>query len=118
MMSAIRNWAGKAAVLLLPITLGACAQYAQQYSMTTSAPSGQGPLAWDGAGRDPNLGPSQRHARKASPAVAETTDAQDPLTADTDAQLARKLVICSTCIKPAATQSSEQQGVTSLASRQ
>lgn len=118
MMSAIRNLAVKAAVLLLPITLGACAQYAQQYSMTTSVPSGQGPLAWDGAGRDPNLAPPQRQARRASPAVAEATDNQDALTDDADARLARKLVICSTCIKPAATQTSERQDTTSLASRQ
>lgn len=119
-MSAIRNWAGRAAVLLLPIALGACAQYAQ-YGMTTSTPPGQGPLAWDGAGRDPNLGPPQRQARKASPAVAEATDSQDPLTADADARLARKLVICSTCIKPAPVQeqaqASEHPDVTSLASR-
>ncbi|MCA6121652.1 hypothetical protein J6500_07000 [Bradyrhizobium sp. WSM 1704] len=116
-MSALRNWAGKAAVLLLPIALGACAQYAQ-YGMTTAAPSGQGPMAWDGAGRDPNLGPPHRQSRKASPAVAETIDNQAPSTADADTELARKLVICSTCIKPATVQSSERQEVTSLASRQ
>jgi len=45
-MSSIRNWVGKAAVLLLPIALGACAQYAQ-YGMTTTAPSEAGPLAWE-----------------------------------------------------------------------
>jgi len=94
-MSAIRNWASKAAVLLLPIALGACAQYGQ-YGMTTQAP-GPGPLAWDGAGRDPNLAP-QRHARNASPAVAQLPG-DEPSAADADAQLARKLVICSTCLK-------------------
>ncbi|WXC76684.1 hypothetical protein WDK88_24725 [Bradyrhizobium septentrionale] len=97
MMSAFRNWARKAAVLFLPIALGACAQYSQQYSMTTPS-AGTGPLAWDGAGRDPNLPQPRRHARNASPAVAETSDAQMS-EADADARLARKLVICSTCIK-------------------
>ena len=116
MMSSIRNWAGKAAVLFLPIMLGACAQYSQQYSMTTP-PSGTGPLAWDGAGRDPNLAPRQRHARNASPAVAQSTDSQDTLTADADDQLARKLVICSTCIKPQAAPPSDRQDVASVANR-
>jgi len=51
-----------APVLFLPIALGACAQYSQQYSMTTP-PSGTGPLAWDGAGQDPNAPQPRRHAR-------------------------------------------------------
>jgi hypothetical protein len=99
-MSAFRNWAGKAAVLFLPIALGGCAQYAQ-YGMTSSMPPGQGPIAWDGAGQDPNLPPPRRQARNASPAVAQSA-------ADADDQLARKLVICSTCIKPAPAQVAAQ----------
>jgi hypothetical protein len=118
MMSAFRNWGGKAAVLLLPIVLGGCAQYAQQYSMTTPPP-GTGPLAWDGAGRDPNLAPSPRHARHATPAVAES--ASEPSAADADAQLARKLVICSTCIKPtpavATASAANRQDVASITNR-
>ncbi|WP_426433935.1 hypothetical protein [Bradyrhizobium genosp. P] len=113
-MSSFGNWAGKAAVLLLPISLGACAQYAQYGMMGTAAPTAPGPLAWDGAGRDPDLPPPQRHARNASPAVAQSTDSQQPRTADDDAQLARKLVICSTCLKPAA-QPSDRQEVASVA---
>ncbi|MBR0801601.1 hypothetical protein JQ615_40335 [Bradyrhizobium jicamae] len=93
-MSPIRNWVSKAAVLLLPIALGACAQYAQYGMTTTSEP---GPLAWDGAGPNPNL-PPQRHAHNTAQAVAQSADEQ----ADADDRLARKLVICSTCIKPAA----------------
>lgn len=113
-MSAFRNWARKAAVLFLPIALGACAQYSQQYSMTTP-PLGTGPLAWDGAGQDPNLPPPRRHARNASPAVAESSDVQVS-EADADDRLARKLVICSTCIKqtPAA-QPNNRQDVASAA---
>ncbi|MGY3527731.1 hypothetical protein [Bradyrhizobium sp. USDA 4452] len=110
-MSAFRNWAGKAAVLFLPIALGACAQYSQQYSMTTPPP-GAGPLAWDGAGQDPNRPPTRRHTRNASPA-AETQLSEE----DADDRLARKLVICSTCIKQtpavAAAQPSNRQDVAS-----
>lgn len=102
-MSAFRNWARKAAVLFLPIALGACAQYSQQYSMTTP-PSGTGPLAWDGAGRDPNAPQPRRHARNASPAAE--TQLSD---ADADDRLARKLVICSTCIKQAPAVAAAQQ---------
>lgn len=107
-MSAFRNWARKAAVLFLPIALGACAQVSQQYSMTTPPP-GTGPLAWDGAGQDPNLPQPRRHARNASPAVADTSPAQLSET-DADDRLARKLVICSTCIKqtPAAQPNNRQ----------
>ena len=94
-MSAFRNWARKAAVLFLPIALGACAQYSQQYSMTTP-PSGTGPLAWDGAGQDPNAPQPRRHARNVSPA-AETQ------LSDADA------VICSTCIKQAPAVAAAQQ---------
>jgi hypothetical protein len=97
-MSSIRNRAVKAAVLLLPIALGACAQYAQ-YGISSAAPSEPEPLAWDGAGRDPNFPPPQRHARNASPAIAQSTVDQQALAADDDGQLAQKLVICSTCIK-------------------
>lgn len=95
MMSPIRNWVSKAAVLLLPVALGACAQYGMT---TTTAP---GPLAWDGAGSDPNLPPQQRRARATAQAVAQSADAQTS-DADADDRLARKLVICSTCIKPGA----------------
>ncbi len=109
-MSSSCNWASRAAVLLLPISLGACAQYAQ-YGMTTSVPQGTGPIAWDGAGRDPNL-PPQRRVRNASPALAQSPGEQE--TADADDQLARKLVICSTCIKPVA-QPSDRQDVASVA---
>ncbi|MGN1286439.1 MAG: hypothetical protein ACI4XG_07635 [Bradyrhizobium sp.] len=111
-MSAFRNWARKAAVLFLPIALGACAQYSQQYSMTTP-PSGTGPLAWDGAGQDPNAPQPRRHARNASPAVAETQLSDE----EADDRLARKLVICSTCIKRtpavAAAQQTNRQDVAS-----
>lgn len=115
-MSAIRNWASRAAVLLLPIALGACAQYAQ-YGMTSTVP-GNGPLAWDGAGRDPNLPPSQRHARNAAPAMAQSPADQESVAANDDELLARKLVICSTCIKqPPAAQPSDRQDVASVANR-
>ncbi|MCP1833325.1 MULTISPECIES: hypothetical protein [unclassified Bradyrhizobium] len=112
-MSAFRNWARKAAVLFLPIAVGACAQVSQQYSMTTPPP-GTGPLAWDGAGQDPNLPQPRRHARNASPAVAETSPARLS-EADADDRLARKLVICSTCIKrtPVAAQPNNRQDVAS-----
>ncbi|WGS17501.1 MULTISPECIES: hypothetical protein [unclassified Bradyrhizobium] len=115
-MSSIRNWVGKAAVLLLPIALGACAQYAQ-YGMTTTTPSGSGPLAWDGAGRDPNLPPPQRHARNASPAAAQSSGDQQTAAADDDDRLARKLVICSTCIKPPAPPPNDRQDVASIANQ-
>ena len=113
-MSAFRNWARKAAVLFLPIALGACAQVSQQYSMTTPPP-GTGPLAWDGAGQDPNQPQPRRHARNVSPAVAETQLSE----ADADDRLARKLVICSTCIKQtpvaaAAAQPANRQDVASV----
>lgn len=113
-MSALRNWGLRVAVLFLPISLGACAQYAQQYSMTTPAP-GSGPLAWDGAGQDPNRPQPRHRARHTSPAVAES--ASDQLSvADADDQLARKLVICSTCIRPApATHPNDRQDVASAA---
>ncbi|QPF81575.1 hypothetical protein IC762_17220 [Bradyrhizobium genosp. L] len=115
-MSAFRNWAGRAVVLLLPIALGACAQYAQ-YGMTTPAP-GTGPLAWDGAGRDPNLAAPQRHARNATPAVAQSSGERETVAANDDDQLARKLVICSTCIKQApVAQSNDRQDVASVANR-
>ncbi|MGY3445766.1 MULTISPECIES: hypothetical protein [unclassified Bradyrhizobium] len=111
-MSAFRNWARKAAVLFLPIALGACAQVAQQYSMTTPAP-GSGPLAWDGAGHDPNQPQPRRHARNVSPAVPEAQLSD----AEADDRLARKLVICSTCIKQtpavAAVQPTNRQDVAS-----
>ena len=114
-MSAFRNWACKAAVLFLPIALGACAQVAQQYGMTTPPP-GMGPVAWDGAGQDPNQPQSRRHARNASPAAAESSGAQLS-DADADDRLARKLVICSTCIKQtpavAAAQPTNRQDVAS-----
>ena len=115
-MSAFRNWARKAAVLFLPIALGACAQYSQQYSMTAPSP-GTGPLAWDGAGQDPNQPQPRRHARNASPAAAETQLSEE----DADNRLARKLVICSTCIKqkPAvvAAQPTDRQDVASVTNR-
>ncbi|MBR0895307.1 hypothetical protein JQ616_10150 [Bradyrhizobium tropiciagri] len=111
-MSAFRNWARKAAVLFLPIALGACAQVAQQYSMS-APPPGTGPLAWDGAGQDPNQPQPRRHAHNASPAVPGTQLSD----ADADERLARKLVICSTCIKQkpavAAAQPTNRQDVAS-----
>ncbi|GIQ73221.1 hypothetical protein [Bradyrhizobium sp. RD5-C2] len=116
-MSAFRNWARKAVVLFLPIALGACAQYSQQYSMTAPSP-GTGPLAWDGAGQDPNQPQPRRHARNASPAAAETQLSEE----DADNRLARKLVICSTCIKQtpvaaAAAQPTDRQDVASVTNR-
>ncbi|MGY3698289.1 hypothetical protein ACVIGA_008369 [Bradyrhizobium sp. USDA 3240] len=115
-MSAFRNWARKAAVLFIPIALGACAQYSQQYSMTAPSP-GTGPLAWDGAGQDPNQPQPRRHARNASPAAAETQLSEE----DADNRLARKLVICSTCIKQkpavAAAQPTDRQDVASATNR-
>ncbi|WP_342711150.1 hypothetical protein AAFG13_03630 [Bradyrhizobium sp. B124] len=113
-MSAFRNWARKAVVLFLPIALGACAQYSQQYSMTAPSP-GTGPLAWDGAGQDPNQPQPRRHARNASPVAAETQLSEE----DADNRLARKLVICSICIKQtpvaaAAAQPTNRQDVASV----
>jgi hypothetical protein len=103
-------------VLFIPIALGACAQYSQQYSMTAPSP-GTGPLAWDGAGQDPNQPQPRRHARNASPAAAETQLSEE----DADNRLARKLVICSTCIKqkPAvvAAQPTDRQDVASVTNR-
>jgi hypothetical protein len=94
-MTFIRNWAGKAAILLLPLGLGACAQTGV---MGSQASLGSGPYAWDGAGPNPNAPPSARRGR----AVAATQSSRNnqAMADDTDAWLARKLVICSTCVKP------------------
>ncbi len=114
-MSDVRNRLSRIAILLLPIALGACAQYAQ-YGMNSPAPMGTGLLAWDGAGRDPNRAqPAPRHARNASQAVAQSPDDADALNVDADERLARKLVICSTCVSP--TQTNDRQDVAHVANR-
>ena len=80
--------------------------------MTNPQP-GTGPLARDGAGPETNQPQPRRHARNASPATAETQLSE----ADADDRLARKLVICSTCIKQtpvAAAQPTNRQDVASV----
>jgi hypothetical protein len=94
-MSVVRNWAGKAAILLLPLGLGACAQTGL---MGSQASLGSGPYAWDGAGPNPNAPQSSRRSRAV--AVTQSSSNNQAMAADTDAWLARKLVICSTCVKP------------------
>jgi hypothetical protein len=113
----VRNCMSRIAILLLPIALGACAQYAQ-YGMNTSAPPTPGPLAWDGAGRNPNLPQrAPRYARSAPQAVAQSPDDADALSAEADDNLARKLVICSTCVKPQE-RASNRSDDTQVANRQ
>ncbi|MBR0693053.1 hypothetical protein [Bradyrhizobium lablabi] len=97
-MSDVGNRLSRIAILLLPIALGACAQYSM---MNSQASTGPAPLAWDGAGRDPNLAPAApRRVRNASRAVAQSPDDTDALGIDADESLARKLVICRACIAP------------------
>ena len=111
-MRHVWNRAGRVAILLLPIALGACAQYG---AMNTSASTGPRTFAWDGAGEDPNL-PRPAHRRTASasrapePAIGEETGS-----AEADRNLASKLVICSGCIKRP--EPSDQSDPARLASR-
>lgn len=88
------------AILLVPIALGACAQYSP---MTTSL-AGPKTFAWDGAGQDPNR-PPPLHKRTAPRVVAEQSGAGETgISADeADRDLASRLVICRGCIKPAET---------------
>jgi hypothetical protein len=113
-MRHVWNPACRIAILLLPVVLGACAQYGV---MNTQASTGARAFAWDGAGEDPN----QRHrtsrrsanvAQAIEPSVDEPDLASD---ADADRMLASKLVICKGCIKSPET--AEQTDGSRLASR-
>lgn len=77
------------AVLVSCTVLAGCAQTA-----LTGAPGG-GVIAWDGAGRDPNLPPS---ATTPSRRAAPVREAGDTAAQDQDARLAENLVICRGCI--------------------
>jgi hypothetical protein len=100
-MRHVRNPACRIAILLLPLALGACAQY----GVTNMASTGPRTFAWDGAGEDPNL-PRRTPTRSANasqamaPSEAEREQVSDE---DADRNLARKLVICKGCIKPVET---------------
>jgi hypothetical protein len=113
-MRHVRNCARRIAILFLPLTLGACAQYGM---MNTSVSTGPRAFAWDGAGEDPNL-PRRTPTRSANasqalaPSEAEREQVSDE---DADRNLARKLVICKGCIKPVET--AEQPDGSRLASR-
>jgi hypothetical protein len=101
-MRHVRNHASRVVILLLPLALGACAQYGV---MNTSASTGPRAFAWDGAGEDPNQPRrTPRRAVNVSQAIEPSADEQElAFDADADRKLARKLVICKGCIKPVET---------------
>jgi hypothetical protein len=101
-MRHVRNTACRIAILLLPLALGACAQYGV---MDTQASAGPRAFAWDGAGEDPNQ-PRRTPTRAANVAQAIEPSIDEPDLgpyADADRDLASKLVICKGCIKPSET---------------
>jgi hypothetical protein len=113
-MRHVWNPACRIAILLLPLVLGACAQYGV---MNTQASTGARAFAWDGAGEDPNQPRrTPKHAANVARAIEPSVDEPD-LTADADAdrELANKLVICKGCIKPPET--AEQTDGSRVASR-
>ena len=98
-MRHVRNPACRIAILLLPLALGACAQYS---ALNTQASTGPRTFAWDGAGEDPNL-PRRTPRRAVNVSRAIEPSADEPELAsdvDADRKLASKLVICKGCIKP------------------
>ncbi|MCA1453872.1 hypothetical protein I6F35_11670 [Bradyrhizobium sp. BRP22] len=112
-MRHVRNHACRIAILLLPLALGACAQYG---AMNMSASTGPRAFAWDGAGEDPNQ-PRRTPTRsaKVAQAIEPSEAAQEVSDEDADRKLARKLVICKGCIKPVET--AERPDGSRLASR-
>lgn len=99
-MRHVRNRFSRIAILLLPLALGACAQYGV---MNNSASTGPRAFAWDGAGEDPNLPRrTPRRSANASQAMMEPSEGEREQVSDADADrnLASKLVICKGCIKP------------------
>jgi hypothetical protein len=112
-MRHVRNPACRIAILLLPLTLGACAQY----GVTNMASTGPRTFAWDGAGEDPNQ-PRRTPRRAVNVSQAIEPSADEPELAsdiDADRKLASKLVICKGCIKPQET--AERPDGSRLASR-
>jgi hypothetical protein len=97
-MSYLRRRAGRVAILVLPIALGACAQYG---AMNASPAIGPRMIAWDGAGEDPNLPQPTRKRSNVASQLAERSSHEQPQDGaeDADRELAAKLVICSGCIK-------------------
>ncbi|MGY3615056.1 hypothetical protein [Bradyrhizobium sp. USDA 10063] len=112
-MRHVRNRFSRIAILLLPLTLGACAQY----GVMNTASTGPGAFAWDGAGEDPNQPRrTPRRAVNVSQAIAPSADEPElAFDADADRKLASKLVICKGCIKPSET--AEQADGSRVASR-
>jgi hypothetical protein len=113
-MRHVWNPACRIAILLLPLVLGACAQYGV---MNTQASTGARAFAWDGAGEDPNQPRrAPRRAANAARAIEPSVDEPDlAADADADRKLANKLVICKGCIKPPET--AEQTDGSRVASR-
>src|SRR5262245_47631295 len=112
-MRHVRNCASRVAILLLPLALGACAQYGVMNTASTGART----YAWDGAGEDPN---QPRRTPRQSANVAQATepsaDEREQVSdEDADRKLARKLVICNGCIKSQET--AERPDGSRLASR-
>ncbi|MGX9430310.1 MULTISPECIES: hypothetical protein [Bradyrhizobium] len=97
-MRHVRNHASRVAILLLPLALGACAQY----GVMNTASTGSRTYAWDGAGEDPNQPRRTRgHSADVAQAIAPSADEREQVSGeDADRKLASKLVICKGCIKP------------------
>jgi hypothetical protein len=97
-MRHVRNPACRIAILLLPLTLGACAQYGAMNPLASTEPRA---FAWDGAGEDPNQPRrTPRRAANVAQAIEPSVDERDlAADADADRDLANKLVICKGCIK-------------------
>ncbi|TAI64059.1 hypothetical protein CWO89_20930 [Bradyrhizobium sp. Leo170] len=97
-MRHVRNPACRIVILLLPLALGACAQY----GVTNTASTGPRTFAWDGAGEDPNAPRrTPRHSAKVAQATVPSADEREQVSdEDADRKLASKLVICKGCIKP------------------
>jgi hypothetical protein len=115
-MRHVWNPACRIAILLLPVVLGACAQYG---ATNTQASTGARAFAWDGAGEDPNQ-PRRTPRRAANVAQATEPSVDEPdlasdADADADRDLANRLVICKGCIKPPET--AEQTDGSRVASR-
>ncbi|WP_027578255.1 hypothetical protein [Bradyrhizobium sp. Ai1a-2] len=112
-MRHVRNHASRVAILLLPLALGACAQYGVMNTASTGART----YAWDGAGEDPNQPRrAPRHSANVARAIEPSADEQEQVSdEDADRKLASKLVICRGCIKPPAT--AEQPDGSRVASR-
>jgi hypothetical protein len=92
------NPACRIAILLLPLALGACAQYGVMNTASTGARA----YAWDGAGEDPNQPRrTPSHSANVAQAIEPSADEQEQASdEDVDRKLASRLVICKGCIKP------------------